>query len=275
MADDSGAEPAAESTRPLVEVADGVHVATAVIWTTTSTVVVDGGRALVVDPAVTPAEVDALATTVRAHGWRVGAGFSTHPHWDHVLWARSLGDVPRWATDRAVGVLEHDPDAARRSAQEIAPGHDLALLGRLDALGADDRELPWPTGVRVVAHDAHAPGHAALVVRGVLVAGDMLSDVEVPLLDVASPDPLGTYRAALDMLEDTARAVDVLVPGHGTPAAGRAALAARFAADRAYLDALEHAASGPGTRVVAVTDPRLSGYVATWHDEQLAALSAR
>jgi glyoxylase-like metal-dependent hydrolase (beta-lactamase superfamily II) len=40
--------------------------------------------------------------------------------------------------------------------------------------------------VRIIEHQAHAPGHAALLIeeRGVLVAGDMLSDVLIPMLDL-------------------------------------------------------------------------------------------
>src|SRR3546814_7155362 len=42
---------------------------------------------------------------------------------------------------------------------------------------------------------------AALLVpdAGVLIAGDMLSDVEVPLPDLAAEDPLGDYERALDL----------------------------------------------------------------------------
>jgi hypothetical protein len=35
---------------------------------------------------------------------------------------------------------------------------------------------------------------------GVLLAGDMLSDIEVPLLDLLAADPIGDYRAGLDLL---------------------------------------------------------------------------
>jgi hydroxyacylglutathione hydrolase len=268
--------------REMVEVAPGVWVATAEIWTTTSTVVVGrDGDALVVDPAVTVAEVEALAATIRSRGWHTGAGFATHPHWDHVLWARSLGDGPRWATARAADATWRRRAAILASTEGAAPGHDPALVGAVSALPRGARRLPWPAAtsdrpVAVVEHDAHAPGHAALVVRtshgSALVAGDMLSDVEVPLVDTDARDPVRTYRGALDALELAARDVDVLVPGHGTPAVGRAAVSERFAADRAYLDALERAVAPRGADV---EDARLTGYVATWHDEQLAALRRR
>jgi glyoxylase-like metal-dependent hydrolase (beta-lactamase superfamily II) len=63
------------------------------------------------------------------------------------------------------------------------------------------------------------PGHAALLIeeRGVLVAGDMLSDVLIPMLDLdGTADPIEDYLAALRLLEDAAGDADVLVPGHGS-----------------------------------------------------------
>ncbi|MFJ4233000.1 MBL fold metallo-hydrolase [Cellulosimicrobium cellulans] len=273
----------APRARDLVETVPGVWVATAEIWTTTSTVITTpDGEALVVDPAVTVAEVKGLAAAVRARGWRVTAGFATHPHWDHVLWSPGLGDAPRWATARTADATQRRRAAVLASTEAAAPGHHPALVGALTSLSRGARRLPWPdaapTGPRtvtVVEHDAHAPGHAALVVRTpdgcVLVAGDMLSDVEVPLVDTDSRDPVGVYRGALDALELAARDVDALVPGHGSPALGRAAVAARFAADRAYLDALDAALRG-GT---LPDDRRLTGYVAEWHDAQVEALRSR
>ena len=68
-----------------------------------------------------------------------------------------------------------------------------------------------------IQHQAHAPGHAALLIeeRGVLVAGDMLSDVLIPMLDLNAADPIEDYFAALHLLEDLADDVDVVIPGHG------------------------------------------------------------
>jgi hypothetical protein len=48
---------------------------------------------------------------------------------------------------------------------------------------------------------------------------------------------VGAYETALDRLGEAARHVDVLVPGHGTVAEGPE-VAARLAADHAYIDAL-------------------------------------
>lgn len=227
----------------LTEVAPGVRTATAEIWTTLSTVVDGpGGTCLVVDPAITPAEVDALADALDAAGRRVVAGVSTHPHWDHVLWSPRWPGAPRWATPAAVDALRRSRAADLAKADDAAPGHDPDLFGVLTALDAGGTTVPWDgPEVRVLPHPAHCPGHAALVLPdvGVLLAGDMLSDLEIPLLDVDADDPVGDYVTALDLLEAAAEShgVGVLVPGHGH-VGDRDELARRLAADRAYLDAL-------------------------------------
>jgi glyoxylase-like metal-dependent hydrolase (beta-lactamase superfamily II) len=92
---------------------------------------------------------------------------------------------------------------------------------------------------KIIEHGAHAIGHAAILLadRGVLIAGDMLSDVLIPLFDPRRTGQLEAYDAALDVLGEAVRQVDVLIPGHGAVAKGPE-VAARIAADRAYVDAL-------------------------------------
>ncbi len=61
-------------------------------------------------------------------------------------------------------------------------------------------------------------GHAALWIeeRGVLVAGDMISDFLIPLLDLNdTADPIENYLAGLRLLEGVAGDV-VFIPGHGS-----------------------------------------------------------
>jgi hydroxyacylglutathione hydrolase len=249
------------------EVAPGVFVATAGLYTTTTTVVAgaDGG-CLVIDPAVTAAELDALAAWLSARGLRPAAGWSTHPHWDHVLWSRSLGDVLRYATPRAAAVAARELPGLVSDMEEAAPGHDLTLFARLAPLPGS--EIPW-RGPRatVLAHDAHAPGHGAVFLpdTGVLVAGDMCSDTEIPLLEVepAGTDPVGRYRHGLGVLADVP-GVRVVVPGHGH-AGDAAEFRRRVAADVRYLDAVQAGRD--------VTDERLAAaepWLLAAHDRQRA-----
>lgn len=255
----------------LTEVAPGVWTATARTWSTLSTVVVaPDGRCLVVDPALTVPEIRALAAEIHSRGWRPVAGFCTHPHWDHSLWTDELGDIPRWATPAAVRTsVAHRADILAESRAD-APGHDPRIIARLTPLLADAGKVPWdgPRAV-VVPYRAHCLGSAALVLPevGVLIAGDLVSDREVPLLDLDAPDPVGDHQTALHRLEQAAErhGVRVVIPGHGT-VTDASGLRERLAADRAYLSALVS-----GGRC---DDPRLDDpWVAGEHDRQ--ALWAR
>ncbi len=96
---------------------------------------------------------------------------------------------------------------------------------------------PW----RLVFRDA--PGHSGsqltchLTDLRVLIAADVLSDIEPPILD----GPIPPYRETLETLVPLAEhgAIETLVPGHGAVAHGRDAVLARLRGDLAYLQALE------------------------------------
>jgi glyoxylase-like metal-dependent hydrolase (beta-lactamase superfamily II) len=219
----------------LNEVADGVWVRqSAWVWSNSTVVRGDDGLILV-DPGIDGAELDQLADDIDGLGIPVIAGFSTHLHWDHLLWHARFGDVPRYAMPASAAVAPGVRERAQAMAAESASDIPLDLIALVTPLPADGGPLPG----ELIPHEAHAVGHAAVLLadRGVLLAGDMLSDLLIPMLDPRRPGQVDAYVAALDRLEEAARQVDVLVPGHGGVAEGPE-VAARIAADRAYIDAL-------------------------------------
>jgi hydroxyacylglutathione hydrolase len=251
-----------------LELVPGVLVATADFATTTSTVVIaEDGGCLVIDPAVSVADLGALAADLAGAGLRPQAGFATHPHWDHVLWSRDLGDVPRYAAAGAVTATEDERDGMVALLEKSAPGHDLGLFGRLVPLPGDSGRIPWDGPVaQVVVHDGHAPGHGAVFLpdTGVLVAGDMLSDIEIPLLDTVADDPLGDYLTGLHRLA-AVPGVRWLIPGHGH-IADAAEIRRRVHTDARYLDLL--AAGRP------FDDPRCTAeWMRNSHKDQLRAVA--
>jgi glyoxylase-like metal-dependent hydrolase (beta-lactamase superfamily II) len=153
----------------------------------------------------------------------------------------------------------------------------LDLLGLITGLPAETARIPWDgPQIRIIERQAHAPGHAALLIeeRGVLVAGDMLSDVLIPMLDLNdTADPIEDYLAALRLLKGVAGDVDVFVPGHGA-IGGADQVHARIDQDRAYVHALRDAD--------VLSDPRV-GPSATFgkdwlpgvHERQLQHLAGR
>jgi glyoxylase-like metal-dependent hydrolase (beta-lactamase superfamily II) len=237
----------------LRQVADGVLIHESEFCQSNAVVVQGRAGVLLIDPGVLDYEMAALANDLREGGQPVVAGFSTHPHWDHLLWHAGLGTAPRYGTARCAAAARDELSGAgwkARIAEWIPP--DVAgqmswdVFGLIAGLPAETARIPWDgPQVRIFEHHAHAPGHAALLIeeRGVLVAGDMLSDVLIPLLDLnnATADPIEDYLAALRLLEAAAGDIDVLVPGHGS-VGGADQVHARIEQDRAYLHALRDAA---------------------------------
>ncbi|GAB3292981.1 MBL fold metallo-hydrolase [Epidermidibacterium keratini] len=234
-----------------VEVAPGVLVATH-DYSTTTTVVLDGSDgALVIDPAISVTQIDAMAATLRGWGRAIRAGFATHWHWDHVLWRPALGDAPRYASAATITLAQRHAAANAAEAAESGLEVDVAWCTDLVTLQTD--EIPWDGPAAVVTvHDGHAAGHSAVFLpgSGVLVAGDMLSDIEVPILDLDTESPVDDYAHGLELFADLADQVQVVVPGHGGIGDGPA-LRRRISADLRYLDDLT--AGRPSA------DPRLAG----------------
>lgn len=228
--------------RAFVRIAPGVLVCTSRQFATTSTIILgrDHG-ALIVDPAWEADELAGVADLLTQQGVTSGAGLATHLHYDHVLWHPEFPKGPRWATTYAAHAWRHDRERLVSPLLQSLPEELIPWAGILDALPSGTTSkplhLPWPArDVIVHEHDAHARGHLAVELpdAGLLLAGDMLSDVELPMPADDETD-LTTYLAALDQLEPVVRRAQVLVPGHGSPSEHPME---RLDADRRYLEAL-------------------------------------
>jgi glyoxylase-like metal-dependent hydrolase (beta-lactamase superfamily II) len=262
----------------LRQVADGVLIHESE-WVQSNSVVVRGaGGALVIDPGIHGDEMACLANDLSKSGQRVMAGFSTHPHWDHMLWHPSLGDAPRYATALAATSarerLAGGIDVRRFGIPDDTP---LDLLGQMTGLPVYATQIPWDGPVvRILEHRAHAAGHAALFIEDcrILVAGDMLSDVLIPMFDLRdAADPVEDYLAALKLFETIAGDVDVVIPGHGSVGeAGQ--VQQRIDQDRAYVLALREGRDPGDPRVGASAKPGWE-WVRDVHEGQLRALAER
>lgn len=210
----------------LKHIAEGVLVHESEFIQSNSVVVQGGNGVLLVDPGITRDEMADLANDLRELGQPVVAGFATHPDWDHVLWHPMFGDAPRYGTARCAAsmrdLLSH-ADWKARIAEALPPEYaediPMELLGLLTGLPAEAAQIPWDgPEVRIIEHQAHAPGHAALLIEdcSVLVAGDMLSDILMPFLDLDAAEPVEDYLAALEVFERVADGVDAVIPCHGS-----------------------------------------------------------
>lgn len=245
-----------------------LEVVTSSVMRTNSVAIHHGDETILVDPAWTTAELGRLAA--RLSGRRVVCGWATHAHHDHVLWHPGFGDCPRYATPAAARLaLEHQPRLQQAASAHVS-WELVPLVGRVEVY--EGRTLEWNgPRIEIVRHDGHAPGHGALWLpdERVLIAGDMLSDVEIPLLAETGPR---AYREGLARLEPYVREAVDLIPGHGRRSSpgGDDSPIGRWEADMTYLDAVE---AGRGH-----DDPRLgAGPAWLWdaHTENLLAAGRR
>lgn len=262
----------------LKRIAEGVLVHESEFIQSNSVVVQGRDGVLLIDPGITVGELATLASDIRELGQPVVAGFSTHPDWDHVLWHPDFGGAPRYATARCAASMREllsTADWEDQVAQGLPPEHaeeiPMDLLGLLTALPAGAAQIPWegPT-VRLLEHQAHAPGHAALLIeeRGVLVAGDMLSDILMPFLDLAAANPVEDYLDALQLFENVADNVEVVIPGHGS-VGGAGQLQARIGLDRSYVEDLQNGEMSDDPRVGPAATLDWLADVHRWQVQQL------
>ena len=269
----------------LRQVAEGVLVHESEFCQSNAVVVHGRAGVLLIDPGVLDSEMEALASELSDAGQDVVAAFSTHPHWDHLLWHPSLGTAPRYGTARCAATAAAQLPDARAKARvaetmippDIAERVPLDLLGLIAGLPAATAQIPWDgPRVRIIEHQAHAAGHAALLIeeRGVLVAGDMLSDVLIPMLNLnGTADPVGDYLTALGRLEGVAGDVEVLIPGHGS-VGGADQVQARIDQDRAYVHALRDGRV-PGDSRIGPSAAHGWEWVSDVHEGQLQRLAQR
>jgi glyoxylase-like metal-dependent hydrolase (beta-lactamase superfamily II) len=269
----------------LTQVAEGVLVHQSELLQNNTAVVQGRAGVLLIDPGITGDEMTCLANDLSELGQPVVAGFSTHPDWDHVLWHAELGEAPRYGTARCAAFmrdLRSNADWKARAAEglppEIAEATPLDLFGLIAGLPADTAQIPWDgPRVRIIEHPAHAPGHAALLIeeRSVLVAGDMLSDVFIPMLDDfdGTNDPIEEYLVGLQLLEGVADDVDVLIPGHGSVARADQ-VRARIQLDRAYIHALRDGSAPDDPRIGPSAKPGWE-WVSDIHAGQAQRLAER
>jgi glyoxylase-like metal-dependent hydrolase (beta-lactamase superfamily II) len=267
----------------LTQVAEGVLIHQSELIQNNAVVVQGRAGVLLIDPGIAGDEMTCLANDLSDLGQPVVAGFSTHPDWDHVLWHDELGEAPRYGTARCASFmrdLRSNADWKARVAKglppEIADETPLDLFGLITGLPTGTDEIPWDgPRVRIIEHPAHAPGHAALLIkeRGVLVAGDMLSDVLIPMLDDlnSTNDPIEDYLIGLRLLEGVADDVDVLIPGHGS-VGGADQVRVRIKQDRAYVHALRDG-RGPDDPRIGPSAPPGWEWVSDLHAGQAQRLA--
>ena len=248
-----------------VELGGGVLVRQSAVFRMNSVMLVHPEHSVLVDPGVLPSELDDLLGASRARGSSELTLIFTHGDWDHVLGRAWWPEAASVAHDRFAGEIERKRDAILRAASASAAqagerwdrGFE-PFRPRAEVSGLHFGRLgPW----RLVYRDAfgHSPSMLSvhLPEHRLLIAADMLSDIEIPLLF----EPCRVYRRTLLELLPLAEngAIRTLIPGHGSIAQGSEGIE-RLRRDLAYWDELERGvlAARAGGLSLEQTEERLS-----------------
>jgi glyoxylase-like metal-dependent hydrolase (beta-lactamase superfamily II) len=133
----------------LKQVAEGVLIHQSEFCQSNAVAVHGRAGVLLIDPGVLRYEMACLANDLSDSGQTVVAGFSTHPHWDHLLWHARLGAAPRYGTARCAATVRDRLSDARAKARiaelippDIAEQVPLDLLGLVTGLPAEMAQIP-------------------------------------------------------------------------------------------------------------------------------------
>lgn len=213
-------------------------VVTSNLWQTNAVAIRAGEEAMLVDSPYFPDELEMLPEMLRQSGFEPAGLLATHGDWDHLLARLAYPDAALGVAESTATRIREEPGVAQRRLREEDNKHyvhrerplslgsfqPLPVPGKLE-LGGQEIEL-YPA-------EGHTDDGMILFARwcGVLIPGDYLSDVELPMW---TDKPL--YRKTLDRLRGLVEDAEVVVPGHGAPMPRERALQI-LDEDIAYLDA--------------------------------------
>ena len=219
---------------------EDVVVATSRVYQTTCTLVRSGAEAFCIDSPILPDELEILPALAQQASFTVVGLLATHADWDHLLGRYAFPEAPLGCAETTVGRLVNEPGAAQRELREFDESFYVQRPRPLSLPGA--QRLPVPGKVEVGEQelelqpaDGHTEDGMAVWIpwARVLVCGDYLSPVEIPMLKGSA----SAYLATLARLEPLVDEAERVVPGHGEPIDGPRA-AAILREDRAYVEEL-------------------------------------
>lgn len=210
----------------------------------TAAVLVRGGpsEGFLIDSPVFPDELDVLAAVAAQAEFPVVGLLATHADWDHLLGGYAFPEAPLGAAESTAARLISEVGTPQRQLRAFDEEMYVTRPRPLSLPGAQQLPVPGHVDVGERSLELHpTEGHTvdgmALWAEwaGVLIAGDYLSPVEIPMLSESGS--VSAYLATLTRLEPLVERAAHVVPGHGGAVEGERALAI-LREDRAYLEAL-------------------------------------
>ena len=222
-----------------------VMVVTSRFWQTTCTLVRSGEEAFCIDSPVLPDELEILPAVAEQADFKVVGLLATHGDWDHLLGRYAFPEAPLGAPESTALRMRNEPGRTQRLMREFDEDNYVERPSPLSLPGVQALPVPGHVGIGEHELELHpADGHTVdgmavwIPWASVLVCGDYLSPVEIPML--APGGSRDAYLATLARLEPLVEQAEHVVPGHGAVLDGVRA-AAILREDVAYVEGLPDA----------------------------------
>ncbi|NLT06517.1 MAG: MBL fold metallo-hydrolase [Solirubrobacterales bacterium] len=232
-----------------VSVHEDAIAVTSLLWQTNAVALRAGGEAMLVDSPYFPEELELLGQVLAQAGFEPNALLATHGDFDHLLGRAAFPDLSLGVAESTMRRIRARPGEAQRELRDADAANYVERprplsLGSAQALPVPgslelgDREL------ELITAEGHTPDGMAVHApwMGLLCSGDYLSPVEIPW--IGEGGSVADYRNTLARLAPVLEGCETVVPGHGRPLTGAAALRI-LDEDSDYLDALERGDQRP------------------------------
>lgn len=214
------------------------------IWQTTCTAVRAGDEGFVIDSPVFPDELEALPSVLEQAAFPVSGLLATHADWDHLLGRLAFPGASLGCAESTAARLQSELGGAQRALRQFdeenyVEGRTPLSLAAYQALPAPGRIGLGPDyELEIHPAEGHTADGAAFLLPwlGVLMCGDYLSPVEIPM--ISEGGSLAAYQATLELLRGLVGRAQTVVAGHGGPIAPTRALEL-LEQDATYLEALD------------------------------------
>jgi glyoxylase-like metal-dependent hydrolase (beta-lactamase superfamily II) len=226
-----------------VAVHEDVIVAISAVWQTSCTAVRSGEEGFVIDSPVLPSELEALPALLEQAKFPVSGLLCTHGDWDHLLGRQAFPEATLGAGEPTFQRLAGEVGEPQRELRAF--DEEWYIDGRKPLSLAGVQPLPVPGRVALGSEheiELHpAPGHVVdgtalwLPWMGVLVCGDYLSPLEIPMISPGGSE--FEYLETLKRLAPLVEQAQTVIPGHGAPITGEDAKRI-LAQDVAYVEEL-------------------------------------
>lgn len=213
-----------------------------------------GAETFTIDSPVLPDELEILPALLEQARFPAPSGLlATHADWDHLLARLAFPEATLGCAVSSGERLRDAPGAVQRELRAFDEEHYVPrpaplALGSVQALDVPGTCEIGSRELALHSTEGHTADGMAVWIgwAGVLVAGDYLSPVEIPVLGEGGA--VDAYLATLERLRPLVSSARHVVPGHGPVLDAERAMAV-LEEDVAYLSALhEH---GPAAALPA------------------------